>query len=120
MLVLLFAVAPFVPEPLPEGAIARLGSMNRLKGARTDALAYSPDGKRLAWASADLTSGLCFLDLRTGATVARQIPQVDCQLQPEREVPLQVSSIVDGRRGDRVTGAGIRWPRRNACARRGR
>jgi WD40 repeat protein len=63
MLLLLFAVAPFVPEPLPEGAVARLGSMNRLPGSRTDALAYSPDGKLLAWASGTLR----LIDVRTGA-----------------------------------------------------
>ena len=47
---------------LPEGATLRLG-----KGTHTDAIAYSPDGTRLAVAS---RIGIWLYDVHTGAEVA--------------------------------------------------
>src|ERR1051326_6963572 len=45
----------FYGDPLPSGAVARMGSSRLRHGQDVHALAYSPDRKRIASASADRT-----------------------------------------------------------------
>jgi WD40 repeat protein len=56
-------------DPLPDGAIARLGTI-RFRGA-DGPLAFSPDGKLLATGAADSASGVIFWDRATGKQVRR-------------------------------------------------
>ncbi len=55
---------PSLEEPLPEGALARLGSTRFWHGHRVRALAYSKDGKILA--SAGSARALCLWEADTG------------------------------------------------------
>jgi RNA polymerase sigma factor (sigma-70 family) len=50
-------------DPLPDGALVRLGTLRWRAGSEVNALAYSPDGKTLAATS---RSGVCLFDTATG------------------------------------------------------
>src|SRR5260221_1705308 len=51
-------------DPLPTGAIARLGTVRFRQGGSVRALAYSPDGKTIA--AGDDAGFLCLWDAKTG------------------------------------------------------
>lgn len=57
-------------DPLPEGAVARLGTVRLQPGGTVSLLAFSPDGRKLACWS---TSGLTIFDTATG----RELRQVE-------------------------------------------
>jgi RNA polymerase sigma factor (sigma-70 family) len=60
-------------DPLPAGAVARLGTTRLRSGYATNAVAFTPDGKVLVTAGAD--RGLCLWDAATGREI-RQIAGV--------------------------------------------
>src|SRR5262245_40531836 len=72
-----FAIAADPPrtdrygDPLPEGAVARIGSARLRHGGLfiVDALAFSPDGKSLV--SGDRDRGLCIWDVASGKRIRR-------------------------------------------------
>lgn len=63
-------------DPLPRGAIARLGTTRFRQSGAVWALAYSPDGKLLA--STDHTSKISLWNVATGKVV-RHFLHSDCQ-----------------------------------------
>jgi RNA polymerase sigma factor (sigma-70 family) len=65
---------PVAPgDPLPEGAVLRLGTTRLRPGGSVKHLAFSPDGKRLASWSNELyvTDALCVWDVKTGRLLRR-------------------------------------------------
>jgi RNA polymerase sigma factor (sigma-70 family) len=67
-------------DPLPDGALARLGSQRLRPGEQTYAVAFSPDGRRLAsWSVAIARSSrLCIWDVTGGAELRRvDLPGVE-------------------------------------------
>src|SRR5258708_127329 len=60
-------------DPLPAGAIARLGSPRLRTGGSVQFLAFSPDGKRLAsWSAIHYISNDCSIwDVATGRELRR-------------------------------------------------
>jgi len=66
-------------DPLPEDAIARLGTTRLRHGGMTTALAFAPDGKSLFTMGAD---GLRTWDVATGNALSRITSQVDRDLNP--------------------------------------
>jgi hypothetical protein len=60
-------------DPLPPGAIARLGSTRLRPGGRLSALAFSPDGRRLvSWSRTDVNAiRMQFWDAADGHEIRR-------------------------------------------------
>ncbi|MHB1422168.1 MAG: WD40 repeat domain-containing protein [Gemmataceae bacterium] len=56
-------------DPLPEGALARLGTIRLRQGAFIYSAVFSPDGKTIACAGAD--GGLCLWDAASGKKLRR-------------------------------------------------
>jgi WD40 repeat protein len=71
-LLLLASVAPPVADPLPPGAIARLGSARWVAGFTGFGTAFSPDGKRIALGRA---GKVALLDAQTGEVVHEIAPK---------------------------------------------
>jgi WD40 repeat protein len=59
-------------DPLPAGALVRLGTLRWRAGSEVESLAYTPDGKTLMAAS---TYGVCLFDTATGK-LTRRLPCV--------------------------------------------
>src|SRR5579859_1017491 len=59
--------------PLPDGAVARLGTTRLRTGGTVQFLAFSPDGKRLAsWSAIHFISNDCYIwDVATGRELRR-------------------------------------------------
>src|SRR5260370_11002953 len=68
LLALCLATAPVVADPLPEGVVARIGSVHFWDRGFHVALAFSPDGKTLATGG----ENLCVWDVATGKCVFRR------------------------------------------------
>src|SRR5438067_1872759 len=60
-------------DPLPNGAVSRLGTTRLRPGGSVGHLAFSPDGTKLASWSSELyvTNSLCLWDVRTGRLLRR-------------------------------------------------
>src|SRR5579871_2464202 len=56
-------------DPLPEGAVARLGTMRFRHGAEVRSVAFSPDGKTLAWSGQD--NSVRIWEIATGKEIRR-------------------------------------------------
>jgi len=82
-------------DPLPEGAIARLGTVRFRDVGVGEAVAYSPDGTRLVTASRD---GVAVWDARDGRRLhAVPRPEVPADLEEHYDVPTAVAVAADGR-----------------------
>ena len=59
-------------DPLPAGAIARLGTLRLRPGGHVDRVAFSPDGTKLAsWTDDSHAGGLTIWDTKTGRALRR-------------------------------------------------
>ncbi len=68
-------------DPLPPGAIARLGTVRLRQGGSIEHLMFSPDGKRLvSWGGAHFVSeGIAIWEVGTGKEL-RRVPRLGAQL----------------------------------------
>src|SRR5262249_62119290 len=64
-------------DPLPEGAIARIGTVRFREGGGIFTLAYSPDGKILASGSGSRGGVIRLWDAATGKELSRLEPNED-------------------------------------------
>ena len=86
-------------DPLPPGAVARLGTTRLRPGGWIDRLMFSPDGKRLvSWGGANhVSKAISIWEVATGREL-RRIPRPETQLEAWAWLP-------DGR-GIAVIGSG--------------
>jgi RNA polymerase sigma factor (sigma-70 family) len=65
-------------DPLPDGAITRMGTVRLRPGYGTNSLAFSPDGKVLASAGTE-AMGICMWELPSGKPLARNLAPQLCR-----------------------------------------
>ena len=84
-------------DPLPPGAIARLGTERLRQGFMTYAAVFSPDGKTVASTSAG--QGICLWEAATGKQIHRFEGHTD-----------DVYSVAFARDGKKLASGGRDWP----------
>src|SRR5205809_3817016 len=98
-------------EPLPPGAIARLGTERLRQGFMTYSAVFSPDGKTVASTSAG--QGICLWEAATGKRILQVLPAVhsysvaflpDGQLFATSGRGLRLWETATGRAGRALTG----------------
>jgi WD40 repeat protein len=91
-------------DPLPEGAVARLGTVRFRPGANTRTVAYAPNGKVMA--SAGLYGiGLCFWDVDTGRPLHKLSTPPFCfdvAFSPDSKMVCVVDRLVDVASGKEI------------------